>query len=110
MSTGYYEHEADFECDPIEEYIFPPDIKRIISHGNHTFNKRLYFFSPSARRVYRFSSYEYGSGTYLSPYKQRNSLVYNLITDENKHDSLCVSDRLLKRTVNMTKIILPKMK
>ncbi|KAK8871391.1 hypothetical protein M9Y10_007116 [Tritrichomonas musculus] len=105
MSTGYYQHEADFECDPIEEYIFPPDIKRIISHGDHTFHRQLYFFSPSAKKVFRFSSYEYGMGTYLTPGKK-----YNLITDDNKHDMLYISDKLLERTANMTKIILPKMR
>ena len=110
MSTGYYEHESDFECDLIEEYIFPSDIKRIISHGHHTFHRRLYFFSPSTRCVYRFLSYKYGAGTNLRQYNQYKSLIYNLITDENKHDSLCVSDNLLERTSNKTKIILPKMK
>ena len=110
MSTGYYEHEADFECDPIEEYMFQPDIKRIITHGNHAFRRRLYFFSPSTKQVVRFLNYEFSVGTYLKAHRQGKSLIYNLIADDGKHDALCVSDKMLARTAGMTKLVLPKLK
>ena len=79
MSTGYYEYAADFECDDVEEYIFPSDIKRIISHGDHTFHNRIYFFSPSERRVYRYLSIPVPIGEFLSPYRIHRSLKYNMM-------------------------------
>ena len=108
MSIGYYDHAADFECDDVAEGVLPSDIKRIISHGQHTFHRRLYFFSPSQRQVYR--CYPPQCGQLLNSYTIYNSLKYNLITDDGKHDALCVNDKLIARTATMTKLVLPKMK
>ena len=40
----------------------------------------------------------------LKAYKIGQSLKFNILTDENKHDSIYVSDRLITRISNMTKI------
>ena len=106
MSTNYYLHANDFECDDVPELIFPTDIKRIISHNQHRFHKRIYFFSPRERQVYRYLPMFCGAAESLSPYKTGRSLKFNLLTDENKHDGLIVSDRFIERTKNMSKIVL----
>lgn len=49
-------------------------------------------------------------GKELSTAKVCRSLMFNLLTDENKHDALIVSERMLSRTKDMRKFILPKMK
>ena len=36
MTTNYYIHSNDFECDDLTEYVMPSDIKRIISHNHKT--------------------------------------------------------------------------
>ena len=103
MTTKFYIHSADFECDVVPDYIMPSDIKRIISHNRHTFHKRIFFFSPSERQVYRYDPLmkiiQLVKGCEIG-----NSLKFNLVTDESRHDSLCVSDRMLARVSNMNKI------
>ena len=37
---SYYKYREDFDCDDVPENIMPSDIKRIVSHGKHTFHKR----------------------------------------------------------------------
>ena len=83
---------------------YPNDIKRIVSSGNHTFHKRVYFFSPSQRKVYKLG---YGPLNYQVRW---NSHVHCLVDDINKRCSLCVNDRLIDRTSNLTKIELMKSK
>ena len=104
MSTPYYIHADDFECDDVTEYVMPSDIKRIISHNQHTFYKRIYFFSPSERQIYRYLPMFCGCSETIKAYKVGKSLKFNLLTDENKHDSIYVSDRLIARTSGMSKI------
>ena len=104
MTTNYYIHSNDFECDDVTEYVMPSDIKRIISHNQHTFYKRIYFFSPSERQIYRYLPMFCGCSETIKAYKVGKSLKFNLLTDENKHDSIYVSDRLIARTSGMSKI------
>ena len=104
MTTNYYIHADDFDCDDVEELVMPIDIKRIVSHNHHTFHKRIYFFSESKRQIYRYLPMFGGASEPLKAYKIGNSLKFNILTDENKHDCIYVSDRLITRTSNMTKI------
>ena len=109
MTTNYYTHSADFDCDDVPDYIMPADIKRIVSHNRHTFHKRVFFFSPSERQVYRYDPLmkivQLVKGGEIG-----NSLKFNLVTDESRHDSLYVSGIMLARVSNMTKIELMKSK
>ena len=56
MNTDNYIRADDFECDDVTELVMLPDIKRIISHNQHTFYKRIYFFSPSKRQIHILST------------------------------------------------------
>ena len=109
MTTNYYIYADDFACDDVPDYIMPADVKRIISHNRHTFHKRVFFFSPSERQVYRYSpsmrTIELVKGSKIG-----NSLKFNLVTDESRHDTLYVSDRMIAYTSNMSKIELIKSK
>ena len=78
--------------------------KRIVSHNHHTFHKRIYFFSPSKRQIYRYLPMFCGASDPLKAYKSGNSLKFKILTDENKHDSIYVSDRLIAHISNMKKI------
>ena len=103
MTPNYYIHADDFDCDNVPDYIMPADIKRIVSHNRHTFHKRVFFFSPSERQVYRYDPLmkivQLVKGGEIG-----NSLKFNLVTDESRHDSLYVSGIMLARVSNMTKI------
>ena len=104
MTTNYYIHADDFYCDDVAELVMPTDVKRIVSHNHHTFHKRIYFFSESKRQIYRYLQMFGGASEPLRAYKSGKSLKFNVLTDENKHDSIYVSDRLIDRISNMTKI------
>ena len=58
--TNYYTHFNDFgdiEIPPKPE-LMPTDVKRLFKHNSHTFNSRIYFFSESTKKFYRyFQSY-----------------------------------------------------
>ena len=88
--SDYYKYESDFElpesCKITNKY--PNDIKRIISHGDHTFHKRFYFFRESQRQVYKLSSDP------LHGYKIVNSLKFT-VDDINRRNSFCVSNFLI---------------
>ena len=103
MTTNYYTHSADFDCDNVPDYIMPADIKRIVSHNRHTFHKRVFFFSPSERQVYRYDPLM-RTTQLVKGGEIGNSLKFNLVTDESRHDSLYVSGIMLARVSNMTKI------
>ena len=45
-----------------------------------------------------------GASDPLKAYKSGNSLKFKILTDENKHDSIYVSDRLIAHISNMKKI------
>lgn len=53
MTEQYYINFDRFDCE-IPDCLFPPDVKRIFSHCDHTFMKRIYFISPSEKQIYRF--------------------------------------------------------
>ena len=108
MSNCYY-HQDDFDCDDVPELIMPNDIKRIASHGKHTFHKRFYFFSPSQRQVYEYNTYAKIAYT-LKGYEIGNSLKFNIVSDRSRHDSIYVSERMIDLVSNMSKIELPKLR
>ena len=70
----------------------------------YSFHKRIYFFSESKRQIYRYLPMFGGASEPLRAYKSGKSLKFNILTDEDKHDSIYVSDRLITRTSTMTKI------
>ena len=103
--TDYFIYADDFDVKPISyQFIhkdkYPSDIKRIISKGTHNYHKRIYFFSPSKREVYKPGSEP------LRYQETGNSHVYCLIDDMNKRCKLYVNDKLIEKTKNMNKIIL----
>ena len=108
--SEYFKYYDDFGFKP-ESYQmitpdrYPSDIKRIWStcDGTHMFRKRIYFFSPSQRKVYKTI---YGPLSYHI--RNEDTHVYCLVDDMNKRCSFCVNDNLVKYTSNMTKIELPK--
>ena len=111
---SYYQHIEDFEGVVPKDNIMPSDVKRLISHCNHTFHKRYYFFSPSMKTFYRCYI---DSVMPLSDYRFQKYTKVNLLPDENKgtgptqkiHDSIYLSDRFMQRIENMNKLILPKL-
>ena len=109
MTPNYYIHADDFDCDNVPDYIMPADIKRIVSHNRHTFHKRVFFFSPSERQVYRFDPLMRITEL-VKDGEIGNSLKFNLVTDESRHDTLYVSDRMIAYTWNISKIELIKSK
>ena len=106
MSTPYYIHHDDFDGLAVPDQVMPNDIKRIVSHGKHTFRKRIFFFSPSQRQVYRYIATD-KLVEVVKGHTVGNSLVFNLVTDESRHDTLYVNDRMLDIIRDMPKIELP---
>ena len=101
--SEYFIHYDDFDFIPQSYHQFTPDkypndIKRIISYNQHTFHKRIYFFSPSQRIIYKVCC---GPLSYHVSYHSR---VYCLIDDMNKRVSLCINDLFIVRTSDMKKI------
>lgn len=45
-----------------------------------------------------------GASELIKSYKINNSLKFNLLKNDNKHDSLCVSNRLITCIGSMNKI------
>ena len=109
MSTPYYIHHDDFDGLVVPDQVMPNDIKRIVSHGKHTFHKRPFFFSPSQRQVYRYTATD-KLVEIVKGHTAGNSLVFNLVTDESRHDALYVNDRMLDIIRDMPKIELPDMR
>ena len=52
----YYDNIDEFEGIEPRAYVMPFDVLRLFSHINHSFNKRLYFYSPSARVFYKYNT------------------------------------------------------
>ena len=111
---SYYQHIDDFEGFVPKDNVMPSDVKRLISHCNHTFYKRYYFFSPSQMKFYRYyTDYHY---TYELSMSGKFNKV-NLLPDTNKgvgptqkiHDAINITDRFIQRIENMNKLILPKL-
>ena len=108
---SYYQHIDDFEGIVPKDNAMPSDVKRLISNCNHNYLNRLYFFSPSQMRFYRY----YTDGNAYIVYNR--GISYYFIPDEddgtprtpNIRDLIYVSDRFMKRIENMNKLILPKL-
>ena len=112
---SYYQHIDDFEGIVPKDNAMPSDVKRIISHCNHNYLTRYYFFSPSQIKIYRY--YKNGYAYELIKTRFQKSYKVCLIPDEddgtprtpNIRDLIYVSDRFMKRIENMNKLILPKL-
>ena len=111
---SYYQHIDDFDGVVPLDNAMPSDVKRLISHCNHNYHKRYYFFSPSQRAFYRY--YRNETTAYQLATKQHQKYpVVQLIPDEddgtaktpNIRDSICISNRFIQRIENMNKLILP---
>ena len=114
---SYYLHIDDFDGIVPVDNAMPKDVKRLISHCNHNYHKRYYFFSPSQMAFYRYHHYD-KIAVQLSICQNNKCYKVNLLPDENKgtgitqniHDSICISNRFLKRIENMNKLILPSLR
>ena len=106
----YYEHYKDFgDRHHVCSESMPSDVKRLLSHGKHTFRTRDYFFSPSERLFYKFNPI-YEDYFRLKPRKQGNSILFSVRTDDKKSTTICVSDRFLERTQSMNAIDISSMR
>ena len=112
---SYYQHIDDFDGVVPIDNAMPSDVKRLISHCNHNYHKRYYFFSPSQRAFYRYySNYAYQLAT-----KQQHKCTYvNVIPDEddgtsktpNIRDAICISNRFMQLIEHMNKLVLPNLR
>ena len=113
---SYYQHIDDFDGIIPVDNAMPADVKRLISHCNHNYLTRYYFFSPSTRTFYRYyckDCYAYE----LVNYQMGKSAMVKLIPDEDDGttntpkilDSIYISQRFMQRIANMNKLILPKL-
>ena len=118
--ADYYTHFNDFgdiEIPPKPE-LMPNDIKRLFKHNSHTFNYRIYFFSESIKKFYRyFQAYGgYINGVYSRKQTPNASDTFYLIPDEDdgtpNTPHRCVhitaSKQYLNKIKNMNKIELAK--
>ena len=106
----YYEHYNDFgDGHHVCSESMPSDIKRLLSHGKHTFRTRDYFFSPSERLFYRYNP-TWEDYFRLKPLKIGPSPAFSLRTDEKKSDVIYVSDRFLERTQSMNALEIPSIR
>ena len=115
-TNNYYEHINDFDGIEPAVNVMPSDVKRLISHCDHTYNDRYYFFSPCEKQFYRyFDKGEYAIKLSCSIVSKK-SVKYNFLPDEdfdgslNIRDTIIVSDRFMKRIENMNKLVLPSMR
>ena len=114
---SFYLHSNDFDGIIPVDNAMPSDVKRLISHCNHNYHKRYYFFSPSQRAFYRYHHYD-KIAVRLSTSRCNKCYKVNLLPDENKgtgitqniHDAITISDRFMKRIENMNKLILPNLR
>ena len=112
---SYYQHIDDFDGIIPVDNAMPADVKRMISHCNHNYLKRYYFFSPSQRTFYRY----YPNDKYAYELTTTRFQKYTkccVIPDEdngtsktpNIRDSIYLSNRFMQRIEHMNKLILPK--
>ena len=114
---SYYQHIDDFEGIVPKDNVMPSDVKRLISHCNHNYLTRYYFFSPSQRKFYRYYTSYNGYAYELALIQCKKSHKFTLIPDEddgtsrtpNIRDSISPTDRFIQRIENMNKLILPKL-
>ena len=91
----------------------PNDVKRLIEHGRFTYYKRLYFYSPTTNKVYRYYPRE-GYAYDLMLQKKSNCLIAALIPDADDgtgknpvRDNLCISKQFMKRVETMESLVIP---
>ena len=115
--TNYYQHINDFEDIVPIDNVMPADVKQLISHCNHTFHKRFYFFSPSEKKFYRYYPDEQQSKELPSRFKTNSiSPAYRLTPDisfksgKKIRDDIIISKHFIKRIEQMNKLILSKAK
>ena len=114
--ADYYTHFNDFgdiEIPPTPE-LMPNDIKRLFKHNSHTFNYRIYFFSESTKKFYRyFQSYGgYINGVYSRKQTPKASETFYFIPDEDdgtpntprRRVLITASKQYLNKIKNMNKI------
>ena len=106
---SYYQHIDDFDGVVPIDNAMPSDVKRLLSHCNHNYHKRYYFFSPSQRKFYRYYEDGYAYTVYNMPFNK--GLKFTFIPDENDklRDSIYLSNRFMQRIEHMNKLILPKL-
>ena len=92
----------------------PNDVKRLIEHGRFTYYKRLYFFSPSTKMIYRYYPNEGYAYDLMLRKKGKNSYVATLIPDADDgtgmnpvRDSVYISPQFMKRIESMESLIIP---
>ena len=92
----------------------PQDVKRVIEHGRHTYHKRLYFYSQSAKKIYRYYPREGYAYDLAMKKKGKNSFVVTLIPDADDgtgknpvRDSVYISPQFMKRVEGMDSLIIP---
>ena len=116
--TSYYKFINDFEGIEPPADIMPADVKRLISHSKHTFQKRYYFFSTSEKKFYRYFDDDKSVKELEGRIRNKNekSLTYRLAPDisyGNKYrirDYIIISKPFMKRIEQMNKLILPATK
>ncbi len=115
--TNYYQHINDFEDIVPIDNAMPVDVKQLISHCNHTFHKRFYFFSPSEKKFYRYYPDEQQSKELYSKLRTNGiSPAYRLTPDisfksgKKIRDDIIISKHFIKRIEQMNKLIISKAK
>ena len=102
--SDYYDNIDEFEgIEPIA-YVMPFDVLRLLSHNNHSFHKRLYFYSPSARVFYKYNATKKTARRLKGVMKNDNATVrYRFVDDE-----ILLSRFFIKRIEGMKSIRLDK--
>ena len=109
--TQYYENANDFEGVEVADYVMPYDVLRLISHCEHTFHKRFYFYSPSERRFYKYNNNKKTAKVKkCKAIGNRPSPRYRFSTDDDKDDEITVSKHFMKRIEGMKSLILKRAK
>lgn len=90
----YYEQYKDFCHIHVSNDSMPSIVKRLLSHGKHT------FFSPSERLFYLYNP-KWEEFLFFRPYKKGPSLIFQLRTKDKKSDCIYISDRFLELTQSM---------
>ena len=92
----------------------PNDVKRLIEHGRFTYYKRLYFYSPTTNKIYRYYPREGYAYDLTLMKKGKNSFVATLIPDADDgtgtnpvRDSVYISPQFMKRIETMESLVIP---
>ena len=103
--TDYYDNVNEFEgVEPIA-YVMPYDVLRLILHKDHSFHKRYYFYSPSARVFYKYDATNRTARRLKGVSKNDNvSVRFRFIDDDNKDDEILLNRFFIKRIEGMNAI------